>query len=195
MRVAAIEHSPWIIIDGHTTPRGAEAALVEAFARELGVSIAWRRAPAFEALAALGRGDVDLVVGGFTQEAVTAHKSAAHTFAYFTEALIIAAKPGAAIPQNLAGVQVSTPPTSLIHRLVEGEGAIAVSSDAEGAALVALPDWQVLERGLVPTGIVLQRRKHVIAVPPGENAWVMTIETFLRDKTPDMRARLRGYAQ
>ena len=79
MRVAAVDHMPWVLVDGDTTPSDAEVELVEAFARELGVSVAWRRAPAFLALEALERGDSDLAIGGFTTQAVTAYRIASHT--------------------------------------------------------------------------------------------------------------------
>ena len=64
-------------------------------------------------------------------------------------------------------------------------------SDQGGAVFAALPHWQVSRRGLAPTGIVLARRQHVIAVPKGENAWLMGLEAVLREAAPDVDRLLR----
>ena len=58
----------------------------------------------------------------------------------------------------------------------------------------ALPDWQVPARGLVPTEVVLSRDEHVMAVPQGENAWIMRLERFLRGNADGFAARLREHS-
>jgi polar amino acid transport system substrate-binding protein len=192
MRVAAVDHPPWVIMDEGGVPRGAEVDLVEAFARELGVVVEWRRAPAFEAFEALKRGDADLAAGGLTKEAVTAHERAGQTYPFFTEALIVAAEPGAPVSQDLDGLRVYAAPGLMANGLIEKKGGIPVSEKTQDVRLVALLHWQL--GGLVPTGIVLHRDEHVIAVPPGENAWVMRFERFLREHAGDFEARLREHA-
>ncbi len=193
MTVAAVNHPPWVVSDGEALS-GAEISLVEDFAKELDVTIEWRRLSAFSALEGLEQGEVDLAIGGFTQSDVSPHAGAAPTYAYFTSTLLVGAAPDAAIPADLAGEEVRVPPYVIASQLVRDEGGVAVEDTGPGAAtgLVASPHWQLEERGLVPTKIELRRDKHVIAVPQGENAWIMRLERFLRRASDGMAERLRG---
>lgn len=180
VRVAAVDHRPWVIWNGRRSPGGAEVRLAEAFARELGATVEWRRASAFDALEALKRGDVDLAVGGFTREEITLHGGAASTYGYFTEALVVAARPGGPIPAELDGEEVVSPLDRMTDSLIEDVGGVPIAGEAAAASLVALPDWEIPAHELVPTGIELHRSEHVMAVPRGENAWVDRLERFLR---------------
>lgn len=194
MRVIAVDHVPWVIVEDQGVPGGAEVDLVGAFARELGVAIEWRRAPAFPALEALERGDADIAIGGFTKKAVTAQGGAGQTYVYYTETLIVAADAGVPVPQALAGETVHVAPSLLVDGLVKDEGGVPVPEKTGGVLFAALPDWQVPVRGLVPTEVVLSRRQHVMAVPQGENAWIMRLEGFLRENADAVDARLREHA-
>jgi polar amino acid transport system substrate-binding protein len=194
MRVVAVDHVPWVIVEEDGPPTGGEVELIEAFARNLGATIEWRRAPAFKALEALGRRDADLAIGGFTRNAVVAHQTAGHSYAYFAEALVIAAEPGTPLPRDLRGHRVHAAPDLLANGLVEDRGGVPVAERAEAVGLVALPDWLLPARRLVPTNIVLKREEHVIAVPRGENAWIMRLERFLREHAGETAARLRAHA-
>jgi ABC-type amino acid transport substrate-binding protein len=194
MRVIAVDHVPWVAVEDDGVPRGAEVDLVEAFARELGVAVDWRRAPAFPALEALERGDADLAVGGFTKKAVSAQGGAGQTYAYFIETLVVAAAPGAPIPRALDGEAVYVARSLLVDGLVEDEGGVPVPEKTGTVLFAALPDWQVPARGLVPTEVVLSRHEHVMAVPQGENAWIIRLERFLRANADGFAARLREHA-
>ena len=70
-----------------------------------------------------------------------------------------------------------------------------VAEDAARVGLVALPHWRLPGTGLVPTGIVLGREDHVLAVPKGENAWLGRVERFLRSHEAGMGAALREHAR
>ena len=65
-----------------------------------------------------------------------------------------------------------------------------------GVDLVALPRWRLpagdVGGDVVATETVLGRAGHVLAVPEGENAWIMRVERFLRREAGDVGARLRG---
>lgn len=193
MRVAAVDHDPWVLWNGHSEPGGAEARLVMAFAQELHAAVEWRRASAFDALEALKRGDIDLAVGGFTEAEISAHQGAAPTYAYFTEALVVAARPGAPLPEELDGQKVYSPPDLMADGLIEDAGGAPVSDSRSG--LVALPHWELPGSNLVPTGIDLHRNRHVMAVPRGENAWVGRLERFLRRNQHGLEANLRESAR
>lgn len=189
VRVLAVDHPPWVAAGGGPSPTGVEAELVDALARELGVAVEWRPAPAFEALGALDRGEADLAVGGFTSEEVAAHGTAAGTFACFAGETVAARRPGVPPVRDIDGRRVLVPPDLIVAALVRAEGGIPV---AEGDAdLVALPRWRLSERGLVATEIVLGRAGHVLAVPKGENAWIMRVERVPRREAGGVEARLR----
>ena len=49
---------------------------------------------------------------------------------------------------------------------------------------VAAPAWQLEDLGFRVTEIELHRFHHVMAVPPGENAWLMDLERFLHSVQP-----------
>ncbi|MFT6533815.1 MAG: ABC-type amino acid transport substrate-binding protein [Limimaricola cinnabarinus] len=191
--VAAVDNPPWVAVDGEGGPEGAEVDLVEAFARELGVSIEWKRLAAFEALEGLESGDLDLAIGGFERKAVTPVAGAAPSYAYFHEALVIGARPEVPFPEELDGQLVFVPSEEPIAELVRNEGGTPVGEWSAEVALAAVPHWQLASRGLLPTGIVLQRAEHVVAVPQGENAWLMRIERFLRREYANMGERLREH--
>jgi polar amino acid transport system substrate-binding protein len=193
MDVAVVHHPPWVIAGGED-PSGAEVALVEEFAEELEVSVAWRPLSAFAALEALDQGEVDLAVGGFTQSEVNPHAGAAPTYAYFSSTLLIAAPPEVSVPEDPEGWVVLVPPDVMAAQFVRDKGAVPVEESGAGAEipLVALPHWRLEARGLISTGIKLRQDKHVMAVPQGENAWLMRVERFLRRASDGMGERLRG---
>jgi polar amino acid transport system substrate-binding protein len=190
--VAVAEHPPWVSFsDG--SPRGVEVGLIERLAGELGVAVAWLRLPAPLALAALGSGEADLAAGGFTREEVEADGSAAPSLVYHEEAIVVAAQSGEPLPGDLDGARVFVPPDVVAEGRIRRLGGLPVS-DPDEAAFAALPHWRLAALGLAPTGIVLERRQHVIAVPKGENAWLMGLETVLREAAPDIDRLLQEAA-
>jgi ABC-type amino acid transport substrate-binding protein len=69
LRVGAIEHEPWVRVDGHGPRRrvtGREAELVRGFAHRLGVDVEWTTGGA--TLGQLERGELDVVVGGLAKD-------------------------------------------------------------------------------------------------------------------------------
>lgn len=193
MTVAAVAHPPWVILDEDAPPTGAEAALVRAFAEELGVEIEWRRLSAFDALEGMSQDELDLVIGGFTQKSVGPYAGAAPTYAYFTETLLIAARPESAVPSKLDGETVFVPSDVIADGLIRDRGAVPTGQMDEGVNLAALPHWRVQGLGLLPTAMQLRHDKHVMVVPQGENAWLMRLERFLRSHAADMGERLREH--
>lgn len=78
--------------------------------------------------------------------------------------------------------------------LVEKEGGVPVTEKSDAVQLTAMPDWQLPARNVVLTDVVLHRNEHVMAVPQGENAWVMRLELFLRKNAGETGAKLREHA-
>jgi hypothetical protein len=57
--------------------------------------------------------------------------------------------------------------------------------------LVAAPTWRLPGLGFTSAGITLHEAHHVIAAPPGENAWLAHIERSVRVRTPVIGELLR----
>lgn len=193
VRVAAVAHPPWVILDEDVPPTGAEVALVRDFADELGVEIDWHRLSAFDALKGLEQNELDLAIGGFTRSHVASFAGAAPTYGYFTETLLIAARPDADVREELEGRPVYVPLEIMAEKFVRDRGGIPVAQMDEDVELAALPQWWIESLDLLPTGMQLRKETHVMVVPQGENAWLMRLETFLRSETHDMGERLRDY--
>lgn len=65
MRVGIVDHDPWTRMeDGR--PSGVEAELLKAFAEELGAEAYFVPGSAPELLEAAKQGEVDVLIGGFT---------------------------------------------------------------------------------------------------------------------------------
>jgi polar amino acid transport system substrate-binding protein len=66
--------------------------------------------------------------------------------------------------------------------LLKEEGAVPVPVDDLSTAEmpVAAYEWQLKAWGFKPTGVELPEEKHVMAVPLGENGWLVELERYLR---------------
>ena len=195
MSVAVVDNPPWVILDGDAPPSGAEVALVEAFADDLGVEVAWRRLSAFAALEGLAQGELDLAIGGFTEKAVSPHAGAAPTYAYFSDALVVAARPSAEVPSDLEGQVIFVPTDVMAAKLVRDRGAVAVGDMDDQIDLAVVPHWRIESLGFLPTGTKLRQDKHVMAAPQGENGWIMRLDRFLRSEAAGMDERLREFQE
>lgn len=176
LRAALVEQPPWALReDGR--PLGLEVALVEALASELRTEVTWVPASGPAAFAALDRGEVDLLVGGFTPDDPWTQKVAA-TRPYLVYDLVVAAPAGTAAPDDLDGRAVRVEPQSELAALVAAAGARPVAPDDPQTVLSAKPAWQLAAGEEIVA--LLGERRQVMLLPRGENAWLMTVDRFLR---------------
>lgn len=68
LRVGVTPHEPWVESDSGRPPTGIEPAVVEEFARQLGADVRWYRGSETEVLTALEEFELDLVIGGLTDD-------------------------------------------------------------------------------------------------------------------------------
>ncbi|MDP0498588.1 MAG: transporter substrate-binding domain-containing protein [Verrucomicrobiota bacterium JB022] len=68
LRAGAFENPPWVTVEPDGTVTGVEVALIEDFARELGVSVEWSHEGAEDLFASLEKHELDVVIGGITQQ-------------------------------------------------------------------------------------------------------------------------------
>ena len=67
LRVGVTENPPWVELDG-AAPSGAEVDLIEEFAEQLGADVEWMPGAEAVLVDALRAGELDLAIGGFTDD-------------------------------------------------------------------------------------------------------------------------------
>ena len=195
MRVGIIERPPWATVEDGT-PAGVEVELVEGFARSLDAEIDWFPGSEAELLTALEKRELDLVIGGFTDDDPWAQK-VTFTQPYATIRVVVGGQPGRSPPADLLGVRVAAGAGTEVPRLVEEAGGIAVRvtdlSEADG--LVAGEEWEVLALGLVPGSVILDETRHAMVTPFGENAWLVRLERYLSEEADSVDELLQRHAR
>src|SRR5690606_7615708 len=98
-------------------------------------------------------------------------------------------------PQRPDGLEVRIRAGSDVAADLRSRGAIPVpvhdfwENGPPADQPVAIGDWAVDALGFSP-GPELARRRHILAVPPGENGWPVRIERFLEARKGDIPRRL-----
>lgn len=184
LRVGVLYAPPWVSGPASAAPQGVEGQLVDAFAKRLGVSLVTQRGSAQDLFDSLRHHQLDLVIGGLTEDSPW-RQEVGFTAPYYSSRIAVAVPPGEPIPDDASGLTVSIAQDSYLYDRLDRRGAnverVADLSSASGA--IAAQQWQIRGLGYQPSEIVLHERRHVIAVPRGENALLMELERFLGDFT------------
>jgi polar amino acid transport system substrate-binding protein len=184
MRVGVVEHRPWTTVTPRGAAAGLEGALAAELARELGAKIEWVRATEPELFEALELRELDLVIGGLT-DASPWKQHVAFTKPFYTDTIVIGAPFGAPRMRSLDGRTVfyrASEPAVAAYIREKGGVPRAVAELGDASGLVAAATWQLASLALAPTGITLHTEHHVMAAPPGENAWLSRIERSIRTR-------------
>lgn len=178
LRVGALENAPWS--SSPQDPAGVDVELVERLAKELDADVRWRFGTSDELLGAVEARALDLVVGGIAADDPWVPRIGASA-RYAETRIVIAAPTGTPVPTDVEGRRVAVEFGSEIESLVEEHGAVPVPVDdvTETEGLVATDEWALDDLALRDTGIVLHTAQHVMAVPPGENAFLRAVDRFL----------------
>jgi polar amino acid transport system substrate-binding protein len=178
MRVGVVPNEPWTEMDGG--PSGVEVELIEDFAGELGAEAVYVRGTTPDLLQAARQGEVDVVIGGFTDDSpgVREQKEAGITRPYLVTWPVVVGK------MDATGAHLKE------------EGAFPVwVDDLQGSGLpVAAYGWQLEAWGFEPAGPGLPEERHVMAVPLGENGWLVALERFLEGRGEEAERMLREEA-
>lgn len=190
LRVGITEHEPWTQEDG-AEPQGVEVELVRRLAQELGAEIKWVPGNESELMQAAEAFELDLVIGGLTAETPW-KKRVGLTSPYIETTTRIALPEGHRTILELDGIEVAVPPGDAVIDQVRSEGGKPVPTEnrAETDLAVAARDFEVQAWNLDPTPITLTTEKHVMAVPPGENGWLLYLEKFLGRQRSEIRSML-----
>lgn len=193
MRVGIVVDTPWVT-DSAGGAGGIEGALVRALATDVHARIQWIHATEASLLESLHGRELDVVIGGFTMKSPYA-KQVAFTKPYYTDTILVAGAPGGVAPQRVKGLRVAVlqgDPAAVAIRKKDGTP-LPVLDLAATREAVAAPTWRLAQ--LSRTGnpeLALAQQKHVLAVPPGENAWLVRVERMLRDHKGQVPTLLRG---
>lgn len=194
MRVGVAENEPWVRT-GEGRPSGVEVELIEDFADEMGAETVYVEGTVPELLRTIKQGELDVLIGGFTDESpgVREQKEAGITRPYLKTRLVIGVPAGRQTLEDLSGRRVAVERVDEAAAYLKQEGAVPVRiRDLSGADLpVAAHEWQIEAWGFRPTGIELPEERHVMAVPPGENGWLVTLERFLHERRDTAEDLLR----
>jgi ABC-type amino acid transport substrate-binding protein len=194
MRVGLVENPPWVTRAGDGEPAGAEVALVKAFAQEHGAQPEWHWGGEQRLLEALERYELDLVAGGF-HDRTPWSKQIGLTSPFFENRVMIGVPASMPLIDDLKGLQVAVRNGEATAAFLEKKDAVPVRVEKfSGFAQpmrVAAPEWKLEDLGLRVTEIELNKEKHILAVPPGENALIKSLDEFLASRKAQIKDLLK----
>ena len=141
---------------------------------------------------ALEHFELDLVIGGITEQTPW-EKRIGISRPYIETHLVIAVPPGQPPIHNLKNQRIAVRSGDSAARMLRRKQAqpVEVADPLSIGIPAAIEDWQ-LPADWTNTNLSLQTRSRVLAVPPGENAWLVEIERFLHQQRGNMPALLKG---
>lgn len=185
LRVGVIDDPPWVELRPGREPQGVEPELVRRFAEEVGAEIEWVEGTESDLAAALGGFQLDILIGGLTRD-FPYTDDAAMTRPYVDTEVEIGVPPGEPLPDELGGVEIFVERSSEAAALLreEEDDAIPVPFDSleevDGPAL--LDTYDIAALGYERTDYIMRDDEHAMAVPAGENAFLVKLERFLLDR-------------
>jgi len=190
MRVGVSPSEPWVKADAGQEPSGIEVDLVRGWAASLGARIEWARGAQTELAEALEHGHLDAMIAGLTADAPWGGRLGLSQ-PYTETDILVAAPPGTPVPADLEGQRVAVDPDRPhLAALVREEGAQVVAPGEAPGAPEAVYDLELPARGLVAGGgEALRKEARVIAVVPGENAFLLSLDRFLAAQGLEERAK------
>jgi polar amino acid transport system substrate-binding protein len=191
VNVGLVENPPWVVRTG-SEPEGAEVRLVREFAASLGATPDWFWGGEQQHLEALERFELDMVVGGLDATAPWAKKIGL-TRPYFIEPILVGVPADAHPPESLKGLRVAVKSgeAAAAYLLQKHATPVRVSEFRGLHEPVAAPDWRLRQLGLTLTKFELDRKKHVMAVPPGENGWLKRVQEFVDSRQGEVTGLLQ----
>lgn len=185
LRAGVIHAPPWVTT-GEGEPSGLEADIVRHLARELDAGVEWRYGAPDQMLELLEVHELDLLIGGF-EDTSPALRKVGTTRPYATAEWWVVAG-GPAPVTTVEGEDVRVEHGKAASLVKEAGGTPVYARAGSEPALRAVP--RVGFAATVPARAVtkLGISKHVLAVPPGENAWTVAIDRTTRR----MQARQAG---
>lgn len=182
LRVGALYAPPWVKGEAPAQAFGVEGMMMQRFAERLGVRLETHWGSGQELFDALSHNELDIVIGGLTQDNPWQHMVGLSA-PYHTTRALVASKADQRLPEELEGLTVSIERNSYLAGELHKRGAevryVPNLRDSQGA--IAAQAWRLKGLDVKPSQLELERHHHVMAVPKGENALLMELERFLED--------------
>jgi polar amino acid transport system substrate-binding protein len=180
LRVGLVEHAPWAV-RAEEGPAGVDVRLIEALAAELGAEVEWRWGTLTEHFHAVEHRELDLVAGGVPR--LWAHRAGVgYTRTYYVDSVVVATAAGGGMPR-LRDARVAVEPGTPAAAALRKAGAEPVPLEPEARPpAAAVHAWEAARLGLAPTEHLLHRERRVLAIPPGENGWLVRIERYMEPR-------------
>ncbi len=179
LEVGLTENPPWVIRreDG---PAGLEPEIIRSLAEQLNSEVHWHWDSEDDLLAALQHRQLDLVIGGLTKRSRLSSQ-AALTRPYYQSRYTVGFRSGAQFPTSLDGLEVAIPTINHLYAALEDKNAkpVKVTDISHTERPVAAPTWWLSAHGLIAGPWEIITDKHVMALPKGENAWMLALQRHL----------------
>lgn len=196
LRVGFAVDTPWTT-DSAGGAGGVESALVRRLAQDIGTHVEWVHGQQGDLLEALRQRDLDLVIGGLRGKSPWSTQ-VGFTRPYYTDTVVVGGAPSAAPPASIAHAQIAVLPGDAAASAIRAKHGtpVVVRALASSNLPVAAPTWRLAQLGRRPNvDLVLMQTPHVLAAPPGENAWLVRIEQILIAEQDSVPGLLRGVAR
>lgn len=156
-----------------------EISLAKQFAEELNAKIEWVRGPQSEIVELLHYNNLHMAIGGYTSPSPF-EKKVSFSRPYLINKIMVGTGDNQAVPENIKGEKVVVG-DHLAALYVRKKGGIPVFTDSlsRGNYLIAASEDELIKMNVKPTNILLHKEKFVIAVPKGENAFLIKLEHFI----------------
>lgn len=179
LEVGLTENPPWVI-RSEDGPAGLEPEIIRSLAENLNSEIRWHWDSEDDLLAALQHRQIDMVIGGLTKRSRLSSQ-AALTRPYYQSRYTVGFRSGAQFPTSLDGLVVAIPTINHMYAALEDNNAkpVKVTDISHTERPVAAPTWWLSAHGLIAGPWEIITDKHVMALPKGENAWMLALQRHL----------------
>jgi polar amino acid transport system substrate-binding protein len=195
MYVGAVENPPWVILREGGEPQGIEPELVRRFADSIDAEIEWVEGSESELAEAMRGFQVDIIIGGLTRSWLYG-REVALTRPYVDTEIEFGVPPGTELPDDLDEVEIWVEQSSEAAALLQQEEGEArplyYDSLPEIDGPVLTHDYEIVALGFDRTDRIQRDEEHAMAVPMGENAFLVELEHFLLDRGQEAEELLRA---
>jgi polar amino acid transport system substrate-binding protein len=184
MRVGVAHNPPWVDLSG-PRPEGVEVELIERFAEQLEAEIEWFEGTESDLVEAMRGFQLDVLIAGLTRASLF-RKHVALTRPYLDTEIQFAVPPGEELPDDLDGIEIWVEKGSEAAALLQQEEVDATPlhyrtlNEIDGPVL--LETYEIDAIGYERTDRIQRDDEHAMAVPMGENAFLLELERFLLDR-------------
>jgi polar amino acid transport system substrate-binding protein len=192
MRVGVIDAPPWASTD-KGDPTGVEPELIKRFAEDLDAEIEWYPGTEEELVEAMRGFQLDVIVGGLTRSS-PAGTHVALTRPYIDTEIEYGLAPGEDPLEDFDGREVyvveGSEAAAIMRQEEDDATPVYVESEAELQSPALTDNYWFEPLGLESTDDIKRDDEHAMAVPMGENAFLVELEEFLLARGGEANALL-----